>query len=74
MNPETKAIAFFESDEDARRAGFTVPLTEDEAHHLCAMPRSQRDAALATYRGSQILTKKFVPIRRVRDRRLQCQS
>jgi hypothetical protein len=68
MNPETKAIAFFETEEDARAAGHTVPLTEAEAAHLLERPRAERKAALARFRGSPVLTRTYVPPRRNRDK------
>jgi hypothetical protein len=68
MNPETKAIGIFETEEDAKLAGHTVPLSESEAAELLKLKRSGRGAALAMLRGSPILTKSYVPPRRNRDR------
>lgn len=42
MNPDTGSIARFETEEDARRAGYTVPLTDDQANKLAGMSRSER--------------------------------
>lgn len=42
MNPDTGAIAVFESDEDAEAAGHTVPLTKQLAGRLLQVPRKER--------------------------------
>lgn len=42
MNPNTGAIAMFETDEDAIRAGFTKKLTDLEAIELRELRREQR--------------------------------
>jgi hypothetical protein len=68
MQPTTKAIAFFETDEDARAAGHTIPLTEAEAAALLERPRAEREAALARFRGSPVLTRTYVPPGRNRDK------
>lgn len=69
MHPTTHAIATFETTQDMVDAGYTVTLTEDEACHLSSVTREQREAALATFRGSPVLTKSYVPPRRARDSR-----
>lgn len=51
MNPETGAIAEFETKEDAKAAGHTVPLGKREADHLYPMNRKMRRAALAKSRA-----------------------
>ena len=50
MDPKTGAIAVFETEKDAQRAGYTVPLTEAEAATLRPMNRKQRRAWLAEQR------------------------
>lgn len=50
MNPDTGAIAKFETDEDAKKAGFTEKLTESEAQLLATMNRRDRRAWLAKKR------------------------
>lgn len=52
MNPENGAIGTFENEDDARKAGHTVPLEDWEAAKLLAMNRGERRAYLATLRGS----------------------
>lgn len=42
MNPDTGAIAEFETEEDAKKAGYTVPLSKEEARKLRIMPRDSR--------------------------------
>jgi hypothetical protein len=42
MNPDTGAIATFETDEDAKEAGFTVPLSKSQATTCLAMHRQER--------------------------------
>lgn len=42
MNPDTGAIASFETDEDAAKAGYTVKLTDELAGKLSKMPRGER--------------------------------
>lgn len=44
MNPDTGAIATFETEEDARKAGHTVPLSDAESRRLMPMNRHQRRA------------------------------
>lgn len=51
MNPDTGAIAQFENEEDAKRAGHTVQLTTDEARKLYQVGREERTAALDLLRG-----------------------
>lgn len=50
MNPDTRAIALFETPEDAKKAGHTVPLTRHEAQFLLRVPRENRDAELRNLR------------------------
>lgn len=50
MHPQTQAIATFETNEDARRAGHTVKLSEAEAKVLYATNRKERRAKLAELR------------------------
>ena len=42
MHPQTQAIATFEREEDAQRAGHTIPLTPKEAALLGTMNRAER--------------------------------
>lgn len=42
MNPETGAIAKFETKEDAELAGYTVQLTKKETRMLANMNRHER--------------------------------
>lgn len=42
MNPDTGAIARFETDEDAALAGFTEKLTEEQYQQLAPMNRHER--------------------------------
>lgn len=42
MNPDTGAIARFETKRDADQAGFTIPLSEDQAQQLLPMNRHER--------------------------------
>jgi hypothetical protein len=44
MNPNTGSIATFETDDDANRAGHTVPLTKELAGRLLQVPRGMRAA------------------------------
>lgn len=44
MNKNTGAIAIFETDEDARKAGHTVKLSEAEFDMLKPMNRKERRA------------------------------
>jgi hypothetical protein len=50
MNPDTKAIGFFETPDDAKKAGHTVPLTQPEAQILLKLPRKDRDEELRKMR------------------------
>jgi hypothetical protein len=50
MNPDTGAIAAFEKDDDAKAAGYTVPLTDKEARKLAGMNRHDRRAWLSRKR------------------------
>jgi hypothetical protein len=47
MNPDTGAIAQFETKEDAIKAGFTVSLTKEQHGLLAGMNRKQRRAWLS---------------------------
>lgn len=51
MHPQTYAIAHFETEEDAKRAGHTEMLTKDEANHLIPKNRKQRRAELKRLRA-----------------------
>jgi len=53
MNPDTGAIGKFETDEDAKAAGFTVKLTEKEAKLLAGMNRHDRRAWLSRNRKNR---------------------
>ena len=46
MNKETGAIAQFENDDDARKAGFTRKLTPELASVLLPLSRPKRKVAL----------------------------
>lgn len=50
MDPKSGAIGQFETEEDAKLAGFTESLTGKEAGHLQGMNRQQRRAWLAEQR------------------------
>jgi len=50
MNPETGAIAQFETEEDAEQAGYTEPLNDKEARLLATMNRHDRRAWLSRRR------------------------
>jgi hypothetical protein len=50
MNPDTRAIALFETAEDAKKAGHTVKLTPVEAAKLLTLPRGDRDKELRNMR------------------------
>lgn len=52
MNPFTNEIKEFESDEEAKKAGFTVPLTKEQASQLNPMNRKQRRDWLKQQRKS----------------------
>lgn len=49
MNPDTGAIAAFENEEDAKKAGFTIPLGDKLAEELLKIDRDQRLSALQKY-------------------------
>lgn len=51
MNPDTGAIAEFETEDDARQAGYTVPLTREQAVQFKGLNRHQRLALTASLRG-----------------------
>jgi hypothetical protein len=42
MNPDTGAIAYFETAEDAEQAGHTVPLPKKLAGRMLQLPRQER--------------------------------
>lgn len=42
MNPNTGSIALFETEEDAKKAGHTVPLKEELAGRLLQVARQER--------------------------------
>lgn len=42
MHKQTGAIAHFETDEDAKRAGYTVPLNEAQRKETWGMNRAER--------------------------------
>lgn len=42
MNPDTGAIALFETEEDAKNAGHTVQLAKEIAGKLLQVPRQER--------------------------------
>lgn len=50
MHPKTYEILEFDSVEQGRAAGFTVPLTKPEAEELKGMNRKERRAWLAQQR------------------------
>lgn len=50
MNPDTGAIAQFETEEDAKESGYTVSLTKEQAGELAGMNRHKRRAWLAQNR------------------------
>lgn len=50
MDPRSGAIATFETTEDAEKAGYTEPLTQQQFTQFSGMNRRQRLAALAQQR------------------------
>jgi len=46
MHEHTKAIAEFETEEDAKAAGYGIPLTKERAERLRGVPRSERAGVL----------------------------
>lgn len=50
MDPKTGAVAQFETDEDAEKAGYTEKLAQAEADVLSAMNREERGAELSRMR------------------------
>lgn len=50
MNPDTGAIARFETQQDAEEAGYTQPLTDEQVQQLSPMNRQQRRAWAAEQR------------------------
>lgn len=59
MNPQTKAIAHFETRQDAIDAGYTEELTEAEADKLKLVNRKERRRMLAEMRQSDKPVKKY---------------
>lgn len=55
MNPSTGAIAQFETELDAKDAGFTLALSKEQAEALLAMNRKQRREWAATTISKQSL-------------------
>lgn len=53
MNPDTGAIARFETQQDAEQAGYTEPLTDEQVQLLTPMNRQQRRAWAAEQRRSR---------------------
>jgi hypothetical protein len=53
MDPKTGAIAQFETDEDAEKAGYTERLSPDQAKQLMPKNRHDRRAELARMRKSE---------------------
>ena len=49
MNPNTGAIAYFETDADAKAAGHTVPLSKEVASHALKVPRSERASTVLDF-------------------------
>lgn len=66
MQASTGAIAHFETEEDAKAAGYTLPLTVEEARKLLAMPRAERRRwALEQVRADNL--QRFIDERTKRD-------
>ncbi len=53
MDPKSGAIATFESDDDAKKAGYTVKLSPDQFKKFQGMNRQQRRAEIARERRSK---------------------
>ena len=53
MDPNRGSIAKFETDEDAKEAGYTVPLTEEQYAQLGPMNRHERRKWAAEMRVSE---------------------
>lgn len=53
MHPKTYEILEFDSLEQGRAAGFTVPLTKTEAEELSGMNRKERRAWLSQQRKAK---------------------
>lgn len=45
MDQKSGSIAAFENEDDAKKAGYTIPLENEEAVELLKMPRDERVAA-----------------------------
>jgi len=50
MHPQTRAIAEFETEADAKAAGYTIPLSPLEAADLRDIHREDRMRAIKTWR------------------------
>lgn len=50
MDPRSGAIATFETETDAKKAGYTVPLTKEQFTKFQGMNRKQRRAEIAQQR------------------------
>lgn len=50
MHETTRAIGFFENENDAKKAGYTTRLTQPEAEALLSVPRSRRKSELKKMR------------------------
>lgn len=57
MNPDTGAIARFETREDAELAGYSVQLSKAEARALKPMTREERKAWATAYRKADKVTR-----------------
>jgi hypothetical protein len=53
MDPKSGAIATFETELDAKLAGYTVPLSKEQFSHMQGMNRKQRRAHLAQERRAK---------------------
>ena len=53
MDTKTGSIAMFETEEDARKAGYDLPLKKEDAERLMPMNRQQRRAWAAKQRKAQ---------------------
>lgn len=54
MNPNSGAIAAFENEDDAKAAGYTVPLEPEDAAKLLKLRREDRNAAHANALGERL--------------------
>ncbi len=53
MNPDTRAVAVFETERGAVKAGFTVKLTKEQFKDVQGLNRKQRRAWLAQNRNKK---------------------